>query len=291
MRSILFLCLAVLCIVACQDSAKQTTPSGYEYQMIKNSKGNSTLPVVGDKVSYHEDVYKNDSLLFSTRTTRIREAVIPKPEEIKAPAPPNLEALLLMSVEDSVVIYQPLDTFKNLPPNFTATDILSFRIKLTDIMSKEAVAAEKAALEAAGLVLKARESEVETACLATIKDYKAGSLNSKIKTTESGLKYLIHEEGTGAQAVAGNQVSVQYSGFLTDGKNFDNSFKRGQAFEFKLGQGMVIPGWDEGLALLKEGAKATLFIPANLGYGERGAPPNIPPNSELVFYVELEKAK
>ena len=70
---------------------------------------------------------------------------------------------------------------------------------------------------------------------------------------------------------------------------FDNSLSRGMPFSFALGRGMVIPGWDEGIALLKEGGKAFLFVPPALGYGEAGSPPVIPANSELIFYVELEK--
>ena len=126
---------------------------------------------------------------------------------------------------------------------------------------------------------------------ALIRKYNAGKIVNQLKTTASGLKYIIHEMGEGAKPQQGTNVLVNYYGFLTDETSFDNSYKRGEPLNFPLGKGRVIPGWDEGLALLKEGSKATFFIPSALGYGERGAPPNIPPNSELVFYVELEKAK
>ncbi|MEX0813297.1 MAG: peptidylprolyl isomerase [Chitinophagales bacterium] len=107
------------------------------------------------------------------------------------------------------------------------------------------------------------------------------------KSTNSGLHYIIEEEGSGNQAAAGKTVKVHYSGYLQDGKKFDSSVDRGEPIEFPLGQGMVIPGWDEGIALLKEGGKAKLIIPYYLAYGEQGRAPVIPPKATLIFDVEL----
>ncbi|MFO0695222.1 MAG: FKBP-type peptidyl-prolyl cis-trans isomerase [Polyangiales bacterium] len=93
--------------------------------------------------------------------------------------------------------------------------------------------------------------------------------------------------GTGAEAVAGKQVTVHYTGTLTDGKKFDSSLDRNRPFVFALGKGQVIRGWDEGVAGMKVGGKRKLVIPPEMGYGARGFPPVIPPNSTLVFEVEL----
>ena len=110
-------------------------------------------------------------------------------------------------------------------------------------------------------------------------------------TTASGLKYEDVTVGNGAVATAGKTVIVHYTGWLDDsgskGKKFDSSVDRGEKFDFPLGAGMVIRGWDEGVAGMKEGGKRVLYIPANLGYGSRGAGNVIPPNANLIFEVEL----
>ena len=112
-----------------------------------------------------------------------------------------------------------------------------------------------------------------------------------MQTTASGLQYLDTVEGTGPQAVAGNSVKVHYTGWLfndgAQGAKFDSSKDRGDPFVFSLGAGMVIKGWDEGVAGMKVGGARTLIIPAALGYGARGAGGVIPPNATLKFDVEL----
>ncbi|HID46910.1 MAG TPA: FKBP-type peptidyl-prolyl cis-trans isomerase [Chromatiaceae bacterium] len=107
------------------------------------------------------------------------------------------------------------------------------------------------------------------------------------KMTDSGLKYDDLEEGTGTEAVAGTQVTVHYTGWLVDGSKFDSSLDRNQPFQFALGQGQVIRGWDEGVQGMKVGGKRKLTIPSELGYGAAGAGGVIPPNATLVFEVEL----
>lgn len=105
-----------------------------------------------------------------------------------------------------------------------------------------------------------------------------------VKTTESGLQYIVEKEGTGATPKKDDVVKVHYKGTLTNGEQFDSSIERGQPAEFPVGG--VIPGWTEALQLMKVGGKAKLFIPPQLAYGPSGRP-GIPPNSVLVFEVEL----
>lgn len=109
--------------------------------------------------------------------------------------------------------------------------------------------------------------------------------------TESGLRYKIIQKGDGKKAEKGKKVSVHYKGALENGQEFDSSYKRKQPIEFPLGQGHVIEGWDEGIALLQVGDKARFVIPSHLGYGSRGAGGVIPPDATLIFDVELMDVK
>jgi peptidylprolyl isomerase len=106
-------------------------------------------------------------------------------------------------------------------------------------------------------------------------------------TTGSGLKYVDEVVGSGDSPSKGKKVKVHYTGRLTDGKKFDSSVDRGQPFEFTIGVGQVIQGWDEGVMSMKVGGKRQLRIPASLGYGARGTGGAIPPNADLIFDVEL----
>jgi peptidylprolyl isomerase len=118
-------------------------------------------------------------------------------------------------------------------------------------------------------------------------DLFGGAAEADVITTDSGLRYLVFEEGDGPKPDEGQVVMVHYTGYLLDGTVFDSSVNRGQPFGFPLGQGNVIAGWDEGIALLNQGSRARLIIPSDLGYGELGAGERIPPGATLVFDVEL----
>ncbi|WP_425236256.1 peptidylprolyl isomerase [Ulvibacterium sp.] len=132
---------------------------------------------------------------------------------------------------------------------------------------------------------KAKRLEEERKLQAAELDKVAAGFNE----TPSGLRYKIIENGSGSKAEKGQQVSVHYEGALLNGQVFDSSYQRNQPIDFKLGIGQVIPGWDEGISLLKVGDKARFVIPPDLAYGSAGAGGVIPPNATLLFDVELVK--
>ena len=122
-------------------------------------------------------------------------------------------------------------------------------------------------------------------------DEMMGNLSEGFEETETGLRYKIIQKGEGAKPEKGQTVSVHYKGMFADGNAFDDSYKRGAPIDFPIGQGNVIPGWDEGIMLLSVGDKARFVIPSSLAYGEQGAGGVIPPNATLVFDVELMEVK
>jgi len=129
------------------------------------------------------------------------------------------------------------------------------------------------------------------AALKAESEAKMEQLAAGFDRTESGLRYKMIQKGEGKRAEAGKTVSVHYEGSLENGKVFDSSYPRKKPIEFRLGQGQVIEGWDEGIALLQVGDKARFVIPSDLGYGASGAGGVIPPNATLIFDVELMDVK
>lgn len=143
------------------------------------------------------------------------------------------------------------------------------------------------AFAACGPETAQEEASVATSVASASQSATTQNTEGTTVKTASGLAYTETKAGDGPAPKAGDIVSVHYTGKLTDGKKFDSSVDRGEPFQFPLGAGRVIKGWDEGIALMKKGGKAILTIPPELGYGARGAGGVIPPNATLVFEVEL----
>ncbi|WP_417855884.1 FKBP-type peptidyl-prolyl cis-trans isomerase [Acinetobacter equi] len=138
-------------------------------------------------------------------------------------------------------------------------------------------------------ISKEDEAKVKKAQKANTEFLKENAKKPSVKITASGLQYTVTKEGTGKTPKANSTVKVHYIGKLVDGTVFDSSIERGEPIEFPLDQ--VISGWTEGLQLMQEGGKATFVIPAELAYGKQGILGSIPPNSPLIFDVELLQVK
>jgi FKBP-type peptidyl-prolyl cis-trans isomerase FkpA len=288
-----FLTLITACallITSCKPSETKT-PSGYNYTIIEEGSGDAAK--TNDYVYFTAKITGDDGKVLNEIKEGPQMPNLQIPEEFAKgkEANPILEMLKGSKVGSIYKLIMPMDSFPQASPEMAKLKHMEYEITVRKILNEEQFKkyseeqqAEMQALAAASMEkLPAIEELVKT----TVADYKGGKLETQ--STASGLKYYIVKAGEGANAPNGSTVTVNYYGSLMDGTMFDNSFQRGQSFPFSLGAGQVIKGWDEGVALLNKGAKAFLFIPAALGYGEAGSPPTIPANSDLVFYVEVEE--
>ncbi|MDX1940258.1 MAG: FKBP-type peptidyl-prolyl cis-trans isomerase [Saprospiraceae bacterium] len=294
-KFIAFVALTVLLLQGCKKGEERVTPSGYQYIVHTNAGGPKPQP--GEYVYFHAQMRNADSVVYSSRSMA-QAPFLQMPTDVEKemnsnrPASPIEEVLRDMAVGDSVTVIIRIDTLPVKPPGFENVkemfyDVVAIEIKDAETFQKD-VAIERENERIKREDAQKREPQVAVTLLGILDQYKAGKLTDKIKTTSSGLKYMVIEKGNGPKMQKGNMVGVHYYGVLLDGSMFDNSFNRGSAYVFPLGQGSVIKGWDEGIALLNEGDKAVLFIPSALGYGDEGSGA-IPPGAELVFYVEPSK--
>ncbi len=272
-------------------------------------KPTSSKPQEGDQININMQMVSSNRVMFnSTQAFKGKPAVygVNKPG-FKGDI---IEAIMLMTPGDSLVCQVDADALfkntKNKKPEFMkAGDKVQYFIKLVSIKTKEQLQKEQqAAFNKQITEQMAKQKEVEEKQL--MKDNKVLSdwfAKNKLSPTRtaSGLYYEIKEEGNGEKPFVGDSVTLNYSGTFLDGtkfdSNLDSAFLHVQPLQFILGRGSVIRGWDEGVALLKVGSKARLYIPSPLAYGTQVRPGNvanpkgIPANSILVFDIQLLNSK
>jgi len=254
------------------------TGTGLYYKQIVAGTGDQVQ--MGDVVKLRLAYYLNDSLLYSTdvlpepAVDLVRESIFQGD---------LYEGLRMMHVGDSMSFMINSDsTFKKhfrapVVPDFVSPDVFLRWEVIVDEAVPEEVYQQRLMDEMEANNQKANE---EFAAYLAANGIKA-------QPTESGLVYVCTKKGKGPKPGYKNKVKVHYTGKLLDGTVFDSSVERGEPIEFQLGVGQVIPGWDEGIALMSKGEKGILYIPANLAYGARQAGELITPYSNLMFEVEL----
>jgi peptidylprolyl isomerase len=234
------------------------TSSGLKVKLTHAGKGKSVAK--GDKVKVHYTGTLVDNRKFDSSRDRNQpfEFVIGMKQVISGWD----EAFQLLKVGDKAVLTIPPDLgYGETPmPKIPSGSYLVFDVEVLDVFKDFAPKP---------FVVKTKQNTLSS----------------------TGLEYNVVEQGKGIKAERGKTVEVHYTGFLENGDIFDSSVLRGQPISFRLGAGMVIPGWDEGLGYLNTGGKALLLIPFNLAYGETGRPPLIPPRARLIFNVELISVK
>ncbi|MES2778647.1 MAG: FKBP-type peptidyl-prolyl cis-trans isomerase [Bacteroidota bacterium] len=255
----------------------ETTENGVEYKIIKHEEG-TRMVATGDILLLNLRIAteKTDSVILETYTGN-------SPRYIPSDEPVLKEVFAMLSKGDSAEIWVNADTLfqksfgTEKPKNIGAGEKVKFIVTLVDVFNQQEMQ-QKQQQQMSEFVIK--DSLAVQAFLAT---------QQNVQTTASGLNYIVVKKTTGKQASKGNKVSMLYKGTLLNGEVFDQNMDGSHpAFEFTLGLGQVIPGWDEAVSMMKEGEEYKVIIPWRLAYGERGAGP-IPPFSSLVFDVKLVK--
>ncbi len=284
MRSKLMLMMVAVSLMtvmnSCNGQAYKTTDSGLKYKIHVLNKDNP-VPEAGDIISMKMTYGTPDTLFFNS-TEMPEQNMMLAMQESTYPGD-FYEMMAMLHQGDSATFILNADSFfvktagyPKLPGFAKDLKDLEFHVMLTKIQTEEEVMAE---MEAERNTMRDEEGEKIAAYVQ--------ENNIDAIPTEMGMYVIVTEQGNGPKPVAGDNVKVHYTGMLLDGTKFDSSVDRGQPFEFVLGQGRVIRGWDEGIAMLNMGSKARLIIPSEMGYGERGAGRDIPPFSPLIFDVEL----
>ncbi len=276
----IFLCISLL--FSCKlNTDFKTHESGLEYKFIKENP-DSVKPQIDDiLVLQLKYTTANDSVLFDTK--EIQGSFRMKMKEPSHKGGCIEDAFGMMHVGDSAIFKIDANNFfvntRNIdPPEFIKPgEKLTFYIKLVKIFDYKEWKAE---LEKAEVLSEQEE-------MTLLKAYLQRT-STKVEPTASGLYFVSEKEGTGPKPKKGDLITVHYTGAFIDGRPFDSSYQRGKPFEFRLGVGEVIEGWDEGIAMMKEGGKARLVIPSKLAYGKNTFNV-IPPYSTLVFEIELLK--
>lgn len=257
----------------------EITENGAEYKIINHEEG-TRMAVAGDVLLLNLRIAseKSDSVIMESYTTN-------NPRYIPADEPVLKEVFAMLSKGDSVEILVNADTLfaksfgQEKPKFFVEGEKVRFRVTVVDIFNTQEMQ-QKQMQQINDFIVK--DSLAVEQFLTT---------KQNVQTTASGLKYIVTKKTSGKQAKKGDKVSMLYKGTLLNGDVFDQNMDGGRPeFEFTIGLKQVIQGWDEGVALMKEGEEFTFIIPWKLAYGERGGGP-IPPFSSLVFDVKLVKVK
>lgn len=280
----LSMAVMAMIVVSC-DSGNNEFPgytkadNGMLYKFHRTSD-DTVSPKAGSFIEINMIYKTEDTVLFNSNDL---------PPEHRGPIPMGkpffdgdvFTGLGMMHIGDSATFVTPADSVikymyrGSAPPGLDSAKYMIYTIALNNILDQEEMNAIQA--EKARVIIE--EDAAKRA--AYLKQNYPDAV-----PTESGLYYIRTKKGKGKTPTNGQIITVHYTGTLLDGTKFDSSVDRGEPFEFPLGQGRVIQGWDEGLAMMKKGEKGVLVIPSNLGYGGRPSGP-IPPHSTLVFEVEL----
>lgn len=292
MKKIFFLIPVLLVVVSlssCKEAGYRETESGLTYKFHEKNRG--TNPSIDNIVKIDFAYrYPEDSVFFHSGINQTRGYVRILPSEYPGDI---YEALRMMTKGDSASFRFDASRFFTItmdtpmvPDFIDPSDSIFVDIIMYDFFDEAGYEAYRQRQREEQIKEQEMAAHNETQKL----DQYLAENNIDVEPEESGLIIIIEEEGRGEKPTSGQTVQVHYTGMLLDGTVFDSSVERGTPFEFQLGRGQVIRGWDEGISKIRVGSRARLIIPSYLGYSDRARGPVIQPYSTLIFDIELMDA-
>ncbi len=277
--SLLILILLVSCTT---DSGWDKLPNGYEY-VLHTSSGKPN-PKKGEVVILDLEVIDDQGkTLDNSRDAKQKPSfVIPMEDSEELRRNPLIGLVALMAEGDSATVRVPLDSLPNAPATFQHSSYLDYVLRVYTVQDAELYAEQQKTIQERQLARYTADAEK------VFNAYTEKTLDATETVLPSGIKVALIKDTKKEKPQPGDMVSVNYYGFFRDGSSFDNSYRAGRPFSFTIGQGGAIRGWQLGIPEIPLGGTAVLDIPYEYAYGAQGNPPVIPPQSDLIFFVELE---
>ena len=268
-----------------KEPQENRTHSGFPY--IHHIRKEGPKPQSGDYAFFHVIMTRNDTVLFDSRDQpQIPMLQIPAPGQRPPQPSPIIEGLTLMAAGDSMSVFYPVDSVTTMVYRFALK-----RISSAEDYRQEQNAQHKARDMETREALREKEEKALLETRFLWKQYRTGQIGAQLVKKPSGLQYVLLEDGLGKIPDPGQWIWVHLLGILqNDGKVVLNTFDQARKFAIQAGQGQAPPGLEEVVSAARTGARMVLFLPAQLAYGENGYL-NVPPNADLVLYVEISEAE
>jgi FKBP-type peptidyl-prolyl cis-trans isomerase len=285
MQKLLYTIPLLFLLGACQSppAAETFLRNGYRYTNHTNFPG--PKPIIGKVMTIDfEIVDQFGNILSDSRKAAVRPSIqIPEQMNRQMKRNPLLSLVEQMAVGDSATVFVPVDSLSSPPQEFLQSKIVEYRVVMLTLESQDEY------MKRVGF----EESKLKEDSFAEAKDafdkYMAGDYDKITVEKNGSVKLAIVDNTNGLKADYNELVFVHYYGFFKDGRSFDNSYKVGKPYGFRIGKGGVIRGWDIAIPDIPEGASAILEIPFTMAYGIEGNPGIIPPRTDLYYWVKIDK--
>lgn len=285
-----YLFLVLLFFIACKSdtSIKSNTDfdkleNGYLYKNHTNNPGVKAKETQVVTIDF-QITDEFDNTLSDSRTAGVRPTIqIPTQMDARTAKNPLLSLIRTMSIGDSATVYVPVDSLSSPPQEFLQSKQVDYHVKVLLIEDQETY------MDRIGSEQSTLQKETLAEAKAAFASYKAGEYDQNVITKNGDVKVAVVKDTGAEKPTYNDRVYVNYYGFFKDGTSFDNSYKVGKPYAFKVGRGGVIQGWDVAITDVPKGGTAFLEIPFPMAYGSDGRKGVIPPRSDLFFWIKLEE--